>query len=96
MPGAHRDTDPRFPSCGAPTVASNHGVYVNGLLWAVNGDENKHKEGKLQAIVGHTVKISGIDVIVAIGDTAGGDEAGHSAPSTNPFGHSNDVFAYGP
>ena len=93
MPGAHRDMDSRF--CGAGTVAKCNNVYVNGRLWAVDGNENTHGGGNLKAVVGNTVKIGGIDVIVAVGDAADSDSVPHSPPDTHPKDASTDVFAYG-
>jgi len=38
MPAAHRHDDLRV--CGATTIVSGQGtVFVNGKLWAVEGDE---------------------------------------------------------
>ena len=46
--GAHRNTDSR--ACGATTVtAQAKNVYVNGLLWSINGDPNSHGGGNLIA-----------------------------------------------
>lgn len=47
MPAVHRDTDKR--SCGAKTIAQNPNVYANGLLVAVDGNENSHGGGNLKA-----------------------------------------------
>jgi len=45
---AHRNTDSR--ACGASTVtAQSKNVYVNGLLWSINGDPNSHGDGNLSA-----------------------------------------------
>jgi len=60
MPAAHRDTDSRV--CGATTVsAQSRNVYVNGLLWSVNGDPNSHGGGNLLAAT-NNVFIGGIAV----------------------------------
>ena len=93
MPGAHRHGDSRF--CGATTIASDGGVYVNGKLWAVNDDPNTHGAGNLQSVVGSTVTVGGKRVIVAVGDKAGPDNALHPVPPTDPSTASSDVFAYG-
>ena len=95
MPGAHRVGDSRF--CGAVTSQSQQStVNVNGKLWAVNGDPNSHGGGVLHAVYGAlNVKIEGKLVIVAVGDVAGGDMAGHPLPPTDPSGHSSDVNCYG-
>lgn len=94
MPGAHRHGDTRF--CSATTVVEGQGtVFVNGKLWAVENDPNTHTEGRLIPVTGHTVFIGGKEVIVAIGDTATADLAGHSPQPVDPEGHSTNVFAYG-
>lgn len=96
MPGAHRHGDARRPACGATTkVEGQSTVSVNDKLWAVEGDPNTHKNGKLKAVYG-TLDVFVEDklVIVAIGDTAGGDDEGHSPSATDPFGASGDVSAY--
>jgi uncharacterized Zn-binding protein involved in type VI secretion len=76
-------------------VQGQGNVFVNGRLWAVQGDPNTHINGNLIPVTGHTVFINGKQVIVAVGDTASVDLAGHSPPEVNPLGHSGDVFAYG-
>jgi uncharacterized Zn-binding protein involved in type VI secretion len=94
MATAHRNSDSRF--CGATTVVSGQSsVFVNGLLWAVEGDENTHGNGDLIAVVGSTVKINGKKVIVAVGDTASPDNATHTPSQVDPQGHSDNVSAYG-
>ena len=93
MPGAHRHGDSRY--CGATTIATNAGVYVNGKLWAVNDDPNTHGAGNLKSVVGSTVMVGGKRVIVAVGDQAGPDNALHPVPPTDPSTASSDVFAYG-
>jgi len=93
MVQAHRHGDSRF--CGATTnVEGQTTVRVNGKLWAVEGDPNTHGEGRLISVVGNTVRIGGKLVIVAVGDNAAGDMAGHIPSSTKPSGHSGDVSAY--
>lgn len=93
MPGAHRHGDTRM--CDATTIASDFGVYVNGKLWAVEGDPETHGGGELVSVVGSTITIGGKKVIVAIGDVAKPDAALHPIPPTDPFARSTDVFAYG-
>lgn len=95
MPGAHRHGDSRF--CGAHTIVQGQGtVTVNGKLWAVNGDPETHVNGELVAVYGaKNVYIQGKNVIVAVGDVAKSDKAGHPGPPTDPQGSSGDVFAYG-
>jgi hypothetical protein len=100
MPGAHRDTDSR--NCGAQTIVENQStVYVNGLLWAVNGDPDTHcHQGELSAIYGPlNVFINGINVICAAGDTAAPDTPDcepppHPPGATDPSGHSPNVLVY--
>lgn len=99
MPGAHRDTDNRF--CEAATIVQLQGsVYVNDLLWAVEGDIDTHcNEGALIPITGSKdVHCEDIKVIVAVGDTAKSDREGcvvlHPAGTTDPLGHSPDTNAY--
>lgn len=94
MPGAHRQDDSRF--CGATTIVSGQGnVRCNGKLWAVDGDQNTHGGGALAAVYGaKNVKINGKLVICAVGDIAGGDNAFHPVPPTDPLGHSTNVRVY--
>lgn len=99
MPGAHRNTDSR--NCGATTIVEGQStVFVNSLLWAVNGDPDTHcHEGELSAIYGpKNVYINGINVICASGDTAAPDhscvEPIHPPGATDPSGHSPNVFVY--
>lgn len=95
MPGAHRDTDER--ACAAlTTVVGQNDVFVNGLLWAVEDDPETHSAGELVAVYGDlNVYINGKLVIVALGDTALVDGAGHTPSQTKPVEHSPDVFCYG-
>ena len=70
MSHVHRATDAR--ACGATTIVSGQStVFVNGLLWAVNGDQNTDGGGGLIAS-GSTVKINGIPVVIQ-GDSANPD-----------------------
>jgi hypothetical protein len=99
MPGAHRHTDSRF--CGATTIVLlQTNVYVNGLLWAVEGDIDTHcNEGALiQVVPKGNVYINGKKVITAVGDKAEPDNScatPHPGPPTDPLGHSSDTYAYG-
>lgn len=100
MPGAHRNGDSRF--CGASTIVVGQStVFVNGILWAVEGDKDTHCfMGELSAVYGaRNVYIEGKRVICAMGDIASDDMAGcfvlHPSGSTNPKGHSPDVQVYG-
>ena len=70
MASAHRNTDSR--SCGA-TTASSQGdqVYVNSLLWAINGDPNSEGDGQLIASV-NNVFIGG-QMVVKNGNNASPD-----------------------
>ncbi len=43
----HRHSDVRV--CGATTIATDHKVFANKLLIAVNGDVNSHGDGALIA-----------------------------------------------
>lgn len=67
MPAAHRNNDLR--ACGAKTeVIGQSTVYVNGRLWAVDGDIDDHcdPKGPLDPS-GVTVFIEGKNVII-VGD----------------------------
>ena len=60
MPAVHRDTDSR--ACGASTAsAQSRNVYVNSLLWSIDGDPNTHGSGALSAAT-NNVFIGGIAV----------------------------------
>jgi uncharacterized Zn-binding protein involved in type VI secretion len=90
---AHRNTDVR--TCGASTVSvQSKNVYVNGLLWSINGDPNSHGGGNLFAAT-KQVFIGGI-AVVNVGDSAAPDSlcpipgGPHCAPAA--VGGSNDVF----
>jgi hypothetical protein len=72
MPPAHRNGDARL--CGASTVVQNQGsTYVDGRLWAVQGDPDSHEEGGLIPS-GSGVAISGIPIIVHAPDNAQPDK----------------------
>lgn len=100
MPKVHRDTDSRF--CGASTIATGQStVFVNGLLWAVEGDKDTHcNMGALIASYGPpSVKIGDKYVICAVGDSAAPDKLMcvfvHPSGATRPRGGSSDTFVYG-
>lgn len=95
MPQAHRNTDSR--KCGASTIVVNQSsVFVNRLLWAVDGDPNTHGAGHLKAVTGGpSVFIEGKPVICAVGDTCyDADNEDHSPGEDDPNGHSPDVYVY--
>lgn len=94
MPGVHRDTDTRY--CAAQTVVEGQtDVFVNSLLWAVEGDPDDHELGPLEAVYGSKdVYVNNILVICAPGDHAGADTI-HDPPATWPQGKSTDVIVYG-
>lgn len=93
MPAAHRHGDAR--KCGATTVVIGQNfVFVNGRLWAVEGDPNTHEEGGLIAATGTTVKINGKNVIVDGPDPAELDLFGHVDDEDETAGGSTNVFAY--
>lgn len=86
MPPAHLNGDLRV--CGAVTVVSGQStVFVNGQLWAVEGDPNSHGGGALIPS-GSTVLIEGKPVIVHAPDSAAADALcpivgpPHCAPAT--------------
>lgn len=92
MSAAHRHDDLRV--CGATTIVSGQGtVFVNGKLWAVEGDENTHMEGGLIA-TGTTVFVNGKKVIVHTPDRAEADGVGHVDLEDATAEGSGDVFAY--
>lgn len=94
MPGAHRHGDNRF--CSATTEVTNQStVFVEDKLWAVQGDKNTHERGDLVAKYGGlNVYNEDILVIVAVGDEAVPDNAGHPKGPVNPSGRSSTVFSY--
>ena len=95
MPGVHRHGDSR--KCTATTrVEGQDNVYVNGKLWAVEGDPNSHNDGDLRATYGaKNVHINNKKVICALGDSAEGDDEKHTPGATAPLGHSYNVGVYG-
>jgi len=93
MPAAHRTTDSR--ACGASTVtAQSRDVYVNSLLWSIDGDPNSHGGGALSAAT-NNVFIGGI-AVCNNNDSAGADAlcvpvgGAHCAPSAS--GGSDNVY----
>jgi uncharacterized Zn-binding protein involved in type VI secretion len=72
-------------------VSGQTTVFVNGQLWAVQGDQNTHGGGSLIPS-GSTVKVQGIPVIVHSPDSANPDNADHTNPAT--AGGSGTVNAY--
>lgn len=97
MPPAHRHGDAR--NCGATTVVVNQSTtYVEGRLWAVDGDINSHGDGQL-IHSGTSVFIEGILVIVHAPDDAAPDDlciplnGNHCEPMTAEG--SGTTFAYG-
>lgn len=94
MPAVHRDTDPR--TCGATTIVSGQShVYANGLLISVDGDNNSHGGGALNA-GSKNVYINGKAVVNDSPDSAAADGlcptlgGAHCGPST--AGGSPHVF----
>lgn len=93
MPAVHRDTDSR--ACGASTVsAQSRNVYVNSLLWSIDGDPNSHGGGALSAAT-NNVFIGGV-AVCNNNDSAAPDAlcpplgGAHCAP--NAVGGSSNVF----
>jgi hypothetical protein len=93
MPAAHRNTDSR--ACGAATVtAQSRNVYVNSLLWSINGDTNNEGGGALSAGT-KNVFIGGVAVCNK-NDSAAADAlcapvgGAHCAP--NATGGSSNVY----
>ena len=87
----HRHDDARV--CGATTIATDHKVYANGKLIAVNGDVNSHGGGALVA-GSNNVYCGGILVVNHTPDGSAADSlcplAPHCAPVT--AAGSPDVF----
>jgi hypothetical protein len=97
MPAAHRHGDAR--ACGATTVVvGNSTTFVDGKLWAVEGDINTDGNGQLIPS-GSAVYIQGKPVIVNAPDDAVPDDkclpfgGAHCEPKT--AGGSGATFAYG-
>jgi hypothetical protein len=93
MARAHRHGDLR--NCGATTIVVGQStVFVNGKLWAVDGDPNTHGNGNLKPITGSTVFCENKLVIVLPDTCYNCDGADHCPSSDDPATASNDVFAY--
>ena len=95
MPASHRNSDLR--ECDATTIVSGQStVFVNGKLWAVEGDKNSHGDGDLVSSLASDIFISGKKVIV-VGDQAIADDLcpilgePHCMPGASQG--SGDVFA---
>lgn len=99
--GAHRHSDTR--ACGATTIVIGQStVYVNNLLWAVEGDIDTHcaPKGPLLPVYGaKNIYIEGKKIIV--GEGADSFSAIDFEPplclvphSPTPVGASPDTFAY--
>lgn len=94
MPGAHREQDGRYCQ-SKTTVQGQSTVFVNSKLWAVEGDQESHGQGELEAIYGQrNVYINNKLVICAPGDKAGADTENHPVAPTDPVEASSDVFVY--
>jgi uncharacterized Zn-binding protein involved in type VI secretion len=92
MSQAHRDGDKR--ACDATTIVEGQkNVYVNGKLWAVEGDPNSHGDGGLIATQKTNVFINGKQVIVNAPDLAEPDDAGHVGTQDETAEGSDNVFA---
>lgn len=93
---AHRDTDARVCPGGITTVENQTTVYVNDLLWAVDGTTNNHAGGQLIP-TGQTVYVENKKVICHTPDHATPDglcpdPVTHCDPMTAEG--SPDVFCY--
>lgn len=95
MAGVHRHGDTR--ACGATTTVTGQGtVFVEGVLFSVEGDPNTHGGGALIAS-GSTVFVNGKKIIIN-GDSASADSlciplgGAHCAPSATSG--SGTVSAY--
>lgn len=84
MPYAHKNGDSR--NCGATTIVQGQSfVFIDGKLWAVEGDPDTHGGGGLIASQ-HYIMINGKYVIVD-GDSASPDSQRHSNPkAVSPSG----------
>lgn len=91
---AHRNGDKRFCD-GETIVEGNSTVFVNGKLWAIEGNVDSHEMGNLVVIGQRTVKIGGIPAVGALKDTAVPDLFGHMEGPVDPLEGSPNVFVYG-
>ena len=93
LPKAHTHKMKR--KCGAFTIVNGQStVFVNGELWAVNGDPNSHGSGRLIAGNALNIWVEGKNVIVHTPDRATVDNAGHPPGQTDTAEGSSDTFAY--
>lgn len=90
---AHLDGQAR--ACGASTVVEGQDfVFIDGELWAVEGDPNTHGNGDLIAATGSTVRIGGKKVIVHGPDPAEMDDLGHVASDDETADGTTTVQCY--
>jgi hypothetical protein len=91
MVQVHRNGDSR--ACGASTVVSGQDfVFVDGELWAVDGDPNSHGGGSLSPGKIAAIYINGKRVI-GVGDSAASDDLciPLGAPHCSPNASSGDA-----
>ena len=96
MPRAHRHHDLRM--CDAKTkVIGQSSVFVNGRLWAVDGDPEEPDDHDLGELIptGQSVTINGKRVIVLFPDLAKVDGLGHVELEDATKTASGDTSAYG-
>lgn len=90
---AHLDGQSR--ECGATTIVSGQNfVYIDGKLWAVEGDKNSHEEGGLIATTGNSIYINGKLVIVHGPDPAEIDLLGHVGLDDGTAEGTSTVYCY--
>ena len=95
MTAVHRDTDDRKPACGAQTeVILQTTVFVNGLLAAVEGDQNTPGHGNLVSPSAGTVIVAGRKLIVITDTDTEIDDATHISTADDPDEGSPNVNAY--
>ena len=88
MTQVHRNGDSR--ACGASTIVSGQGfVYVDGQLWAVEGDGNTDGGGELNPGQIAAIYINGKRVI-GVGDSAAPDSLCPIPPHCDPSATSGD------